>query len=136
VRICSAGVRANRQDVSCANRVGFCTRGWTSRETAVVTTQIRGQRALGKGCTGAFQQNLLLRRINQTQVVDAGVHLRRAAGADEVRNRDGGQETDNRNHDHDFNERKARLAGGIDLHTVCYFLSFPRREQYSRRVIY
>jgi hypothetical protein len=81
-------------------------------------------RALGgSGRTLAlFQSPLLLGRINQAKVIDAGVLLRGGAGAHEVGNGDGREQTDNRNHDHNFNERKPRLAGSFVFHI--YFLIF------------
>ena len=57
-----------------------------------------------------FQRPLLFGTINLAEVVDAGVFLCRIAGANEVRDRDGGQQTDDGNHDHDFHEREAGLA--------------------------
>jgi len=53
---------------------------------------------------------LLLGTVNLTKVVDTGVLLGRAAGANEVRDRDGGQHTDDGNHDHNFQEREAGLV--------------------------
>ena len=57
-----------------------------------------------------FQRPLMLAGINLAEVVDAGVLLRGIARPNEVRNRNGGQQADDGNHDHDFNERKARFA--------------------------
>ena len=42
--------------------------------------------------------------------IDASILARCFTSTEEVRDRDGSQEADNRNHDHDFNEREARFA--------------------------
>lgn len=56
-----------------------------------------------------FQGVLLDRAIDLAKVIDARVFLRSDARADEVWDRDGGQQPDDGNHDHDFDEREARL---------------------------
>ncbi len=50
---------------------------------------------------------LLFRGIQQAHVADAGVLAGGVARLDERRDSDGGQQTDNRNHDHDFDQGEA-----------------------------
>ena len=94
----------------------------------VTASQIRLQRGLIQRGTGVFEQRLLLGAVNEAQVVDARIRLRRLAGADEVRDGDRGEEADDGHHDHDFNEREARLATGVDLHTDLLPFFRSRRE--------
>ena len=76
----------------------------------------------GRGGPGLILERPLLDgAVNLTEVVDARILLRSGAGADEVRDGDGGQEADDSHHDHDFDECEALLAITIDLHV---FLSF------------
>jgi hypothetical protein len=83
----------------------------------------------------ALLQRILMRSsFNLALIVDARVCLRRITSAHEVRNRDRSEEADDGHDDHDFNQREARLTGGIDLH-ICSVLSVLRRERSSRRVI-
>ena len=82
-----------------------------------------------------FQSELVGRRVNLAEVVDAGIGLGGGTGFHEVRNRDGGQEADDGDDDHDFNQREAGLTDVFHcLHF--YVLSWQmRREQHDRRVI-
>ena len=76
----------------------------------------RRRRSLG------FQRPLLLRTINLAEVVDTSVRAGGFARFHEVRDRDRREEADDGHNDHDFNQREARLTGGIDLH-ICSVLS-------------
>jgi hypothetical protein len=58
-------------------------------------------RLLGFQCPG------LDRAIDLAQVIDAGIHLGRGTGFDEVRYRDRCQQPDNRHDDHDFHQGEA-----------------------------
>lgn len=51
-----------------------------------------------------FKSPLFLRAVNLAEVVDASIALGSAAGFDEVGDRDGGEQADDRHNDHDFNE--------------------------------
>ena len=77
----------------------------------------------GGGSTLGFQGPFLLRAVNLAEVVDAGVLLRRRAGMHEVRNRDGGQQTDDGDDDHDFDKGETRFACGGDFHTIALLFS-------------
>src|ERR1017187_57888 len=55
-----------------------------------------------------FQRELVGRRVNLAEVVDAGVGLRGGACFHEVRNRDGRQQADDGHDNHDFYQREAR----------------------------
>ena len=97
------------------------------RQNAGATTEVGLQIAARGGAARnllVFQRPLLLGAVNQTQIVDAGVLLRGRARAHEVGNGDRGQQTDDGHHNHDFNERKARLAIYFSLHTyVSFFIA-------------
>ena len=95
---------------------------WAGGQSAVAAaTQVRldvgGHRA---GCRGllVLQCPLLLGTVKLAQVVDAGVGLRRGAGADEVGDGDGSQQTNDGDHDHDFHQREARFAERFSFHVV------------------
>ena len=75
--------------------------------------QVAGQRAgrdRVRAVLAVFQRPLLDRTVDQAEVVDASILASGFTSFDEVRDRNSGQEADDGNHDHDFNERKARLA--------------------------
>ena len=81
--------------------------------TRAATAEVRGQRAKNHGVRAVlvvFQRPLLNGAVDQAKIINTSVLARRFASFDEVRNRNSGQETDNRDNDHDFNEREARLA--------------------------
>ena len=63
-----------------------------------------------------LQSPFLDRRINLAQMVDARIGLRHRARLDEIRNRNAGQQADDRDHNHDLNQRKAVGARWFDLH--------------------
>jgi hypothetical protein len=63
-----------------------------------------------------LQGSLLLGVVNLAQVVNAGILLGRVARPDEVRDRDGGQQADDGDHNHDFHEGEARLACHSHFH--------------------
>jgi hypothetical protein len=95
------------------------------RQLAKATAEIRGQFRFRRGRTRllpGFQSPLLLRTVDQTKVVDASIGLGDLAGANEVRDRDSGQKTDNRNNDHDFHQGEAGFTGVFDLHSTVFFL--------------
>ena len=48
--------------------------------------------------------------IDLLEVRDARIFLRGFAGLDEVRDRDGGEQADDRDHDHDFNQGERATA--------------------------
>lgn len=64
---------------------------------------------------------LLHRAIDLTQIIDASVHLRGCPSPNEVRNRDGCQQTDDGYHNHDLHQCKRCPAAVFDVHT---YLSF------------
>ena len=75
--------------------------------------QIRGQRGNNHGVRAilaVFQRPLLDGAVDQAEVVNASILASRFTSFDEVRDGNRGQKTDDCNHDHDFNEREARLA--------------------------
>src|ERR1019366_1095882 len=67
-----------------------------------------------------FQRELVGRRVNLAEVVDARVGLRTGAGFYEVWNRDGRQEADDGHDDHDFHQREA----GTTEHLGCFHFVF------------
>ena len=80
------------------------------------TAEIRSQRGAEdrahavRAVLAVFQRPLLDRTVDQAQVVDASIFAGGFTSFDEVRDRDRGQEADDGDNDHDFNEREARLA--------------------------
>src|SRR5262249_10765294 len=87
--------------------------------------QVRGHINFGDGRITrllVFQRVLLDGAVDLAQVINASVLLRGRTSADEIRDGDRRQQTDDRNHDHNFNQREARLAGGSDFH-FNYYLS-------------
>jgi hypothetical protein len=56
--------------------------------------------------------------------------LRGHPGADEIRNRDGRQHADDRDHDHDLNEGESRFASSFSFHGI-YFANRKNRVNCS-----
>src|SRR5205807_10447781 len=81
-----------------------------------------------------FQRVLLGRAVKLAQVIDTRILLRGGAGAHEVRNRDGRQQTDDGDYNHDFHQGETRFARCSDLHSNGYFL-FRGVNTCSRQVI-
>jgi len=113
-------VRTDRQSGRITSRIGVAAGGRAFRPGASrAATEVGFQSATSAAADRRrrlLELELLLRAVDEAEVVHAGVRLRRLTSADEVRDRDRGQEADDGNHDHDFNEREARFLGGIDLH--------------------
>src|SRR5262249_42873354 len=112
----------------------------TNRQLAGrTTTQVLLDRSVGRSRAGrlvVFQAPLLFRTVNLAKIVDASVLLRRGARPNEVRDRDRSEEADDRHNDHDFHERKARLTGGLNLHTNLFAFLFLRSEHGIRWFIF
>ncbi len=110
---------------------------WAGRQLASSTAaEIRLKVGINWGVRRgllAFQSPLLLRTVDQAQVVDASIGLGGLASTNEVRDRDSGQQTDDRNNDHDFNEGEARFAAGFHLHSI--YLSFLCGSERVRGVL-
>ena len=108
---------------------GIGATSWAIRQTATLHVSLDFGRREGVGVGGnllLFQGPLLNCAVNLLQVGDAGVLLGGRASFHEVRNRDSGQQTDNRNHDHDFNEGERTILLVLDLHCICLSV-FPAR---------
>ena len=77
-----------------------------------------GQTDSRTGSLFVFQRPLLDRTLDLFQVGDAGIGLSGGASLHKVRNRDCGEQTDDRNHNHDFNQRETLLLSllNVDLH--------------------
>jgi len=104
-----AGDAAGRVGIDRIDRVS--TAGRTMRVEVVLEVVLHvsaGRR--GGVVLLVFQRPLLLGGINLAEIVDAAVLLGRIARPDEVGDGDGGQQADDGHNDHDFDERKARLA--------------------------
>ncbi len=63
--------------------------------------------------------------INLLEIGDTGVLVRRSSRSDEVRNRDRGQEADNGDDDHDFDEGKC-VSGFVHVHSGYAVVGFVR----------
>ena len=93
---------------------------------------------IGDGITGLlalFQRELVGRRINLAEVVDAGIALRGGTGFHEVRNRNGRQEADDGHDDHDFHQGETRFTDVFGLfHFVCFL--FVHAAELRIRLVY
>lgn len=103
--------RASRRVADSSERVS-AVRGARRNGTRSVELDVGSQvSAQGEGVTSLFalfQSELVGRRVNLTEVVDASIGLRGSASFDEVRNRDRRQEADDGHDNHDFDEGEAR----------------------------
>ena len=92
--------------------------------TADISEQRRGRRRDAAACLQArFQGVLIHGRVDDPEVVDAGIGLGRGTGTHEVRNRDRRQEADDGHNDHDLDQREAGFACYFErLHFVSSFL--------------
>lgn len=109
-----------------AGRPGRCAvsragRQFTSGTVSEVGLEVRAGRG-GGAALALFQGPLLLGRVDQAQIVNARILLRGRAGAHEVGNGDRGQQTDNRDNDHDFDEGETCLAIDFVFHMLIYAL--------------
>ena len=68
-----------------------------------------------------FERPLLDSAVNLAKVVDTGVLLRGRAGLNEVRDRNGRQQTDDRHDDHDFNQCEASFGFVLNFHINRFF---------------
>ena len=94
-------------------------RQFAGRTVTEVGLYVRARRRGGARLM-LLQRPLLLGAINLAQIVDARIHLRGRARAHEVGNGDGGQQTDNRDDDHDFNEGETCLAADFIFHITFF----------------
>ena len=107
--------------------------GWQHTALEIIGDAVRTGR--GDGVTLfllLLQSPLLNSSIDLAEVVDAGVLLGRCASLDEIGNRDGSQEADDRDHDHDFNKGEAGLTISFDLHGFYFCFSACGRERHER----
>ena len=79
-----------------------------------------------------FHRPLLDGEIGLPQVVDARIHLRDLPRVQKIWNRNGRQQSDDRDDDHDFDESEARRAGGWFFHGN----GFPSRSRRSANRFY
>ena len=118
--------RASRAGAN--HRGGVCAirraRGNAARRVQLdVRRQVSRERHSGAGLLAGFQRELVSRRINLAEVVDASIGLRLSARFHEVRNRDCRQEADDGHDDHDFDEREARITEVfVSFHFAVFFL--------------
>jgi hypothetical protein len=98
--------------------------GAASRAQRRLTNHLRGiardvrQSARVRADFLVFQRPGRLGAIDLLHVRDAGIALRGFASLDEVRDRNRGQQTDDRDHDHDFHQREGALARCLELHML------------------
>jgi hypothetical protein len=71
-----------------------------------------------------FQGPFIFRGVNLAEVVDASIGLRGGARFHKVRNRDRGQQTDDGDDNHDFNQRETRFT---EVLIRFHFSIFPVR---------
>jgi len=126
---------AGRRGRNRADGIGATGRtGWPLASSA---TEVRSQRTLRRGRRRelvSLECPLLLGTVNLPQVIDTRIFLRGGTRAHEVRNRDGGQQSNDGHNDHDFHQREARFARLIDSHTALFAFLLSRRERRDRRV--
>jgi hypothetical protein len=96
---------------------GQCTIG----AAAEIRLQIRALWSVG-GLFALFQSPLLFGRINEPQVVDAGILLRRGACPNEVGNGNGRKHADDSHNDHNLHE------GEAELFILCFHLGSVQRH--------
>ena len=119
---CAGRVRAN---VSAG--IGTTSR---ARRNAAVRVQLDVGREVARvadGRTGGlalFQRELVGRRVNLAEVVDAGVGLGGGTRFHEVRNRNRRQEADDGHDNHDFNEGETRFTDVFGLFHLCFSFFF------------
>ena len=99
--------------------------------------QVGLDRSINHGCAGTdlvLHTPLFFSSIDLVQVLDAGILLGGGTGFDEVGDRDRGEQADDGDNDHDFNQRKAgRFVIGLDLHSTFSFFLVCSRECGERR---
>ena len=103
----------SRRRVGSARGAFGRTRAGAVDVTRAAAAEVSGQRSQRHGVRAVlavFQRPLLDGAVDQAEVVNASILASRFTSFDEVRDGNRGQETDDCNHDHDFNEREARLA--------------------------
>ena len=130
----AARIHSNRVDGVAVCEVGAGIGRAAGQGTGCTTAHIRLEVGSGGSIAGGllvFQSPLLLGSVNLAEVVDASVLLSLGAGANEVRDGDRSQETDDGDDDHDFDQGEARFACVV-FHTICfYWFLFARRERSS-----
>ena len=109
------GWRANRIDV-----VGFIPHSRWHHMALEKVGQIRGC-GLGAGARPVLQRPRVLGFLNNAKIVDDGVELAGVPRLNEAGRGDARQQTNDRDHDHDFHEREAAFATGSNVHNVIYF---------------
>ena len=87
--------------------------------TTNVRLDVAGNRR-SRGVGFVFQSPFLLGAVDLAEVVDARVLLRGRAGMHEVRDRDSGEEADNCDDNHDFNQGETGFARGVAFHTITF----------------
>lgn len=93
-----------------ARKGGIGPAGWTNYLILHVATDLRVVH-LGIIALFGLQRPGLDGSIDLAQVVDAGIHLRRAAGLHEVGNRNRRQQTDDGYNDHDLHQGEPARLG-------------------------
>jgi len=112
------------QTIARGKRIGAIGRAG-GRSARSATAQIGldiGDRRNGVLRRLVFQSPSLLGAINLAQVIDARALLRFQARADEIGYRDGGEQADDGNDNHDFHEGKAPSPFNLHLHTILTFI--------------
>ena len=66
----------------------------------------------------------LVSAVNLAEVIDASILLRGGTGVHEVGNRDGGQQTNDGDDNHDFNQCETPFAGSVHFHNFDYCCNF------------
>jgi len=105
--------RAGRRIAHCGVTIGAASRTGRNRTIRIqldIRRQVIWEVNRCSRCLALFQRELLRRRVNLAEVVDAGIGLRCGAGFHKVRNRDRRQQADNGHNDHDFNQRETSLT--------------------------
>ena len=110
VRLVASRLRIHGRSGIGAARGAFHIGVDRSRAAAAEIAGQRRQRHAVRAVLAVFQRPLLDRTVDQAEVVDASIFASGFTSFDEVRDRNRGQETDDGDDDHDFNEREARFA--------------------------
>src|SRR5437868_8594604 len=86
---------------------GVVTTGWAFRTTTFNITFDFGVSGGRASALFGFQRPLFFGAVDLAQVVDASIFLDGGTSLHEFRDGDGGQQSDDCDHDHDFNKREA-----------------------------
>ena len=132
----SCGIVINRV-TGCESISGSASRAGrqlSSGATAHVYSELRSRCNIGRNNL-VFQAILLLGPVDLAQVIDAGVLLGLSARSHEVGDGNGGQQTNDGDHDHDFHQGETCLTICFNLHIITFQLTHGVNAAEDRFII-